>query len=89
MNTAHSDALVFFGTTRLGAQKGISRIAGDGEAWPPGCACHWHSQVRLEPHSVEKHGGLDRPAFDKLSSLLRYVDGDYTARLLFKRSGRS
>jgi len=27
--------------------------------------------------SLEKHGGLDRPAFDKLCSLLRYIDGDY------------
>jgi glucose-6-phosphate 1-dehydrogenase len=27
--------------------------------------------------SVEKHGGVDRPAFDKLCSSLRYVDGDY------------
>ena len=27
--------------------------------------------------SVEKYGGLDRAAFDKLSGLLRYVDGDY------------
>ena len=27
--------------------------------------------------SVEKHGGLDRDAFAKLSGLLRYVDGDY------------
>ena len=27
--------------------------------------------------SVEKHGGLDRAAFAKLSGLLRYVDGDY------------
>jgi glucose-6-phosphate 1-dehydrogenase len=27
--------------------------------------------------SVEKHGGLDQAAFAKLSSLLRYVDGDY------------
>jgi len=27
--------------------------------------------------SVDKHGGLDLAAFDKLSSLLRYVDGDY------------
>src|SRR6266446_2826292 len=27
--------------------------------------------------SVEKHGGLDPAAFAKLSSLLRYVDGDY------------
>jgi glucose-6-phosphate 1-dehydrogenase len=27
--------------------------------------------------SLEKHGGLDEPAFEKLSGLLRYVDGDY------------
>ena len=27
--------------------------------------------------SLEKHGGIDRAAFDKLSGLLRYVDGDY------------
>src|SRR5262249_23660657 len=27
--------------------------------------------------SLEHHGGVDRSAFDKLCSLLRYVDGDY------------
>src|SRR3974390_2246481 len=27
--------------------------------------------------SLEKHGGLDPAAFDKLCDLLRYVDGDY------------
>ena len=27
--------------------------------------------------SLEKHGGLDPAAFDKLCGLLRYVDGDY------------
>ena len=27
--------------------------------------------------SVEKHGGLDGAAFEKLSTLLHYVDGDY------------
>src|SRR5262245_26874184 len=27
--------------------------------------------------SVEKHGGLDPAAFARLSTLLRYVDGDY------------
>ena len=27
--------------------------------------------------SVEKHGGLDREAFDRMCRLLRYVDGDY------------
>jgi glucose-6-phosphate 1-dehydrogenase len=28
--------------------------------------------------SLEKHGGLDAAAWEKLSSLLRYVDGDYS-----------
>jgi glucose-6-phosphate 1-dehydrogenase len=27
--------------------------------------------------SLEKHGGVDPAAFEKLSGLLRYVDGDY------------
>ena len=27
--------------------------------------------------SITQHGGIDEPAFAKLSSLLRYVDGDY------------
>src|SRR5258705_7057697 len=28
--------------------------------------------------SLEEHGGLDTAAWEKLSSLLRYVDGDYS-----------
>ena len=35
-------------------------------------------QLRARAHdSLEKHGGVDAAAFEKLSSLLRYVDGDY------------
>jgi glucose-6-phosphate 1-dehydrogenase len=34
--------------------------------------------------SVEAHGGLDRAAFEKLCSLLRYVDGDYNDAATFK-----
>src|SRR6185312_96209 len=33
--------------------------------------------------SLEKHGGLDAAAFDKLAGLLRYVDGDYADRTTF------
>jgi glucose-6-phosphate 1-dehydrogenase len=33
--------------------------------------------------SLEKHGGIDRPAFDKLCTLLRYVDGDYKDSAIF------
>src|SRR5262249_22492447 len=35
-------------------------------------------QFRARAHdSLEKHGGVDAAAFDKLCGLLRYVDGDY------------
>ena len=35
-------------------------------------------QLRARAHdSLEKHGGVDSAAFEKLSGLLRYVDGDY------------
>jgi glucose-6-phosphate 1-dehydrogenase len=34
--------------------------------------------------SLEKHGGLDESAFDKLSGLLRYVDGDYADAATFE-----
>ncbi len=33
--------------------------------------------------SVEKHGKLDAGAFAKLSSLLRYIDGDYREQATF------
>src|SRR5262249_14355512 len=34
--------------------------------------------------SLEKHGGVDPAAFDKLSRLLRYVDGDYQSPETFQ-----
>jgi len=34
--------------------------------------------------SLEKHGGLDAAAFEKLSGLLRYVDGDYNDPATFQ-----
>ena len=34
--------------------------------------------------SLEQHGGLDAAAFDKLCSLLRYVDGDYNDATTFQ-----
>jgi len=35
--------------------------------------------------SLQTHGGLDRPAFDKLIGLMRYVDGDYKDPETFKK----
>ena len=50
-------------------------------------------QLRARAHdSLEKHGGVDPAAFEKLSGLLRYVDGDYndpaTFQALRKELGR-
>ena len=39
--------------------------------------------------SVEKYGGLDRAAFDKLFGLLRYVDGDYNDPATFEALRRA
>jgi glucose-6-phosphate 1-dehydrogenase len=35
--------------------------------------------------SLEKHGGVDAKAFDKLSSLLQYIDGDYADATTFTK----
>ena len=85
MTALQSDALVFFGATGDLAYKKIfpalqamvkrgAQRAGDRRG-----------QGQLESRSVqgtrhdslEKHGGVDAAAFDKLCELLRYVDGDY------------
>jgi glucose-6-phosphate 1-dehydrogenase len=86
MNESHSDALVFFGATGDLAYKKIfpslQAMAKRGHLTVPviGVAkSGWTvDQLRARARdSVEHHGGLDKNAFDKLSGLLRYVDGDY------------
>ena len=86
MNESHSDALVFFGATGDLAYKKIfpalQAMLKRGNLDIPiiGVAkAGWNlDQLRARAReSVERHGGLDRDAFDKLSRLLRYVDGDY------------
>ena len=86
MNDSHSDALVFFGATGDLAYKKIfpslQAMVKRGTLNVPvvGVAkAGWNlDQLRARAHdSLEKHGGVDRAAFDKLCSLLRYVDGDY------------
>jgi glucose-6-phosphate 1-dehydrogenase len=85
-NPAHSDALVFFGATGDLAYKQIfpalQAMIRKGALDAPiiGVAkSGWTvEQLRARARdSLEHHGGLDRGAFDKMSSLLRYVDGDY------------
>jgi glucose-6-phosphate 1-dehydrogenase len=93
MPAAQSDALVFFGATGDLAYKKIfpalQAMVRHGHLNVPviGVAkANWKiDQFRARARdSVEKHGGLDRAAFDKLSGLLRYVDGDYKAPATFQ-----
>ena len=94
MNDSHSDALVFFGATGDLAYKKIfpalQAMSRRGNLDMPviGVAkAGWTlDQLRARAReSVERHGGLDREAFDKLSRLLRYVDGDYHDAATFEQ----
>ena len=102
MNESHSDALVFFGATGDLAYKKIfpslQAMIKRGHLSAPviGVAkSGWTiDQLRARARdSLEKHGGVDRAAFDKLCGLLRYVDGDYkdpaTFQALHKELGDS
>ncbi|MGZ3456746.1 MAG: glucose-6-phosphate dehydrogenase [Polyangiales bacterium] len=94
MTPTSSDALVFFGATGDLAHKkvlpALQAMVKRGHLNVPviGVAkAGWNlDQLRARAReSVETHGGVDRPAFDKLSSLLRYVDGDYRDPSTFDR----
>jgi glucose-6-phosphate 1-dehydrogenase len=84
--TAKSDALVFFGATGDLAHKmifpALQAMVKDGTLDVPivGVAkAGWNlEQLRARARdSLEKHGGLDPAAFEKLCGLLKYIDGDY------------
>ena len=93
MTSSHSDALVFFGATGDLAYKKIfpalQAMVKRGTLNIPviGVAkSGWNvDQLRARAReSVEKHGGLDRDAFDRLCGLLRYVGGDYREAATFQ-----
>jgi len=86
MAPSHSDALVFFGATGDLAYKKIfpalQSMLKRGHLNVPviGVAkSGWNlDQLKARARdSLEKHGGLDAPAFENLCGLLHYVDGDY------------
>src|SRR4029077_218402 len=86
VSDGHADALVFFGATGDLAYKKIfpalQALGKRGRLDVPviGVAkAGWGlDELRARARdSVEQHGGLDAAAFDTLSGLLRYVDGDY------------
>jgi glucose-6-phosphate 1-dehydrogenase len=93
MTDLHSDALVFFGATGDLAYKKIfpalQAMVKRGHLNLPviGVAkAGWNlDQLRARARdSLEQHGGLDAVAFDQLSRLLRYVDGDYNDPATFQ-----
>ena len=93
MTNLHSDALVFFGATGdLAYKKIFPALQGmikRGHLNVPviGVAkSGWNlEQFRARAYdSLEKHGGVDQAAFEKLCGLLRYVDGDYQEPATFE-----
>jgi glucose-6-phosphate 1-dehydrogenase len=92
---ASSDALVFFGATGDLAHKKVFPAlqamikAGTLKVPVIGVAkAGWNlEQLRARARdSLEQHGGgVDPAAFDKLSSLLQYIDGDYADPATFDR----
>ncbi len=86
MTSTHSDALVFFGATgdlaykkifpalQAMVKRGHLNVPVVGVAKAGWNLDQLHSRAQ---DSLEKHGGLDPAAFEKLRGLLRYVDGDY------------
>jgi glucose-6-phosphate 1-dehydrogenase len=86
MSNLESDALVFFGPTGDLAYKKIfpalQSMVKRGHLNVPviGVAkAGWNlEQLKARAHSsLTEHGGVDPAAWEKLSGLLRYVDGDY------------
>jgi len=93
MSELRSDALVFFGATGDLAYKKIfpslQAMVKRGHLDVPviGVAKSTWNLDQLKGRmrdSVEKHGGIDPAAFEKLSGLLRYVNGDYADPATFQ-----
>ena len=94
MENVQSDALVFYGATGDLAYKKIfpalQSMVRHGRLRVPivGVAkSGWNiDNLRARARdSVEKHGGIDPPAFSRLMEMLRYVDGDYQDVATFRQ----
>src|ERR1700741_3945795 len=97
MSSVQSDAFVFFGATgdlaykkifpalQAMVKRGHLDVPVIGVARPDWAI----EQFRAHAHeSLEKHGGVDPAAFEKLASLLRYVHGDYNDPATFYALGK-
>src|SRR5580658_3212977 len=98
MTESGSDAFVFFGASGDLAYKQIfpalQAMTRRGHLDMPviGVAnADWTlDQLRARAReSIEKHGGLDAAAFDKLSARLQYVYGDYQSPETFRKLGEA
>ncbi|HSK31709.1 MAG TPA: glucose-6-phosphate dehydrogenase, partial [Candidatus Limnocylindria bacterium] len=96
-NASFSDALVFFGATGDLAHKKIfpalQSLAKRGNLDIPviGVAKAGWTLDQLKSRardSVERYGGLDPDAFNRLSRLMDYIDGDYTEAATFQELRR-
>src|SRR5262245_53737939 len=93
MTTRESDALIFFGATgdlaykkifpalQAMVKRGHLNVPVVGVAKAGWTIDQFRARAR---ESLEKHGGIDPAAFDKLLGLLRYVDGDYQDSATFE-----
>ncbi|HTU43664.1 MAG TPA: glucose-6-phosphate dehydrogenase [Bryobacteraceae bacterium] len=97
MANSRSDALVFFGATGDLAYKKIfpalQAMVKRGHLDVPviGVANAGWTLEQLKARALDslgKHGGVDDAAFEKLSRLLRYVDGDYQSTATFEALGQ-
>ena len=94
MENVRSDALVFFGATGdLAYKKIFSSLQAMIKRGNLNCPvigvakAGWdldHVRARIKD-AVEKHGGIDPDAFQKLISLVRYIDGDYKDPSTFQK----
>ena len=97
VTNSNSDALVFFGATGDLAYKKIiptlQAMVKRGHLDVPviGVAKAGWTLEQFKARaldSLEKHGGVDAAAFEKLSGLLRYIDGDYQDPATFEALGK-
>src|SRR3954452_6053704 len=94
VDPVQSDALVFFGATGDLAYKKIfpslQALVKDGKLNVPviGVAKQGWNLEQLRERARgggEKHGGVDKEAFEKLCKQLRYGDGDYNDPSTFEK----
>jgi len=97
MTELNSDALVFFGATgdlaykkifpalQAMVKRGTLNVPVIGVAKSDWTLAQLQGRMR---ESLERHGGIDAGASAKLSSLLRYVGGDYGNAATFKAIGQ-